>query len=333
MPEENGSDSPSRNPDSQALRQDPRTNLPEQSIVGDKPANRSDQQEENSESPSGQVHWINYGTFYLSVILAILTLGTIVVYYLQLQQMIVATKATQGAAYDACMSAKIARQTLLAYQTGVADSHSIAMGTVAQASAAIRGESGTLVLGTVHLNSGLQQAGIDQSKIKNKLDLAFTYTNMGKSAVHNVRIKVTVQLLPHGIEPQYSSKNLFKDSFDIGVMPSGEGTFADPNFIDKDNKFVIPDDGQAEDFRIGKLYVASFGRADYVDVFGVPHWQTFCGFFDNYPADRTHPEIRHKACAQFNRQDSNLLYSIPSNIATTSTTPTVEDIVCTPPKN
>src|SRR5205807_10424064 len=121
------------------------TDFPEQGVMANKPATRSDQEEEDSEKPTGKVHWINHATFYLSVILAILTGGTIRVYYLQLNQMIVATKATQYAAYDACISAKIARQTLLDYEAGAADAHSVATGTIAQASAAISSDRKSVV--------------------------------------------------------------------------------------------------------------------------------------------------------------------------------------------
>jgi hypothetical protein len=98
-------------------------------------------EEENAKRPDRKPHWINYATFLLEVILAFLAIGTLVIYALQLNQMIRATKATGDAAYDACLSAKIARQTLIEYQSGEADTHNTASATVAQVAVTTRGES------------------------------------------------------------------------------------------------------------------------------------------------------------------------------------------------
>jgi hypothetical protein len=332
VPEEDGSNPPSRNPDSQPLGQDPRTNLPEQGVMGNKTATRSDQEKEDSEKPTGKVHWINHATFYLSVILAILTAGTIVVYYLQLQQMIIATKATQSAAYDACMSAKIARQTLLDYEAGTADSHSVAAGTIAQASVAISNESGILSLGTARISGTTSVLPLEFQKNSNKFGIAVSYSDVGKSAVRKLRIRFTVQLLPHGIEPDPQNKNIYYDSVKTPILQPGPTSLLNPNIVDQDNKFVIPDDKQLGDFTSGKTYISSFGRADYEDTFGVIHWQTFCAVIDNAPFEQTsHPKFRHEKCALYNRQDSNLLYSIPRMSAPIASASIVEEIACKAP--
>lgn len=337
MPEEDGSNSPSRNADSQSLGHDPRPDLPEQSVMGKNPATRPDQEEDDSEKPTGRVHWINHATFYLSVILAILTGGTIRVYYLQLQQMIVATKATEDAAYDACMSAKIARQTLLDYEAGAADAHSVATGTIAQASAAISAESGSLSLTGARISSGSPGMLPDFPKNWNKFGIAFVYGNVGKSVVRNVRIKFTVQLLPQGVDPDPQNKNTYHDYARATVLQPGPPVSSNPYIIDQNNKFVVPDDAQLADFQAGKTYIATFGRADYEDSFGVKHWQRFCAFFDNSPAELlvspSIPKMRHTACTDYNRTDSNLLYPIPRTPATSlASNSIVQDIVCVPPK-
>ena len=311
MPEEDGSNSPSRNPDSQSLPQDPRTDLPEQGVMGSQAAARPNEQEEDSEKPTGRVHWINHATFVLSAILAILTAGTLRVYWLQLNQMMVTTQAARESAYAACMSAKIARQTLLEYQAGEADSHSAASGTVAQASAVLRGESGFLSVGTVRqapvtppgeLPTSLQEA----AKTWKSVDLLFAYEDIGKSALRNARIRFTVQLLPHGTEPRLTDRGVYSDIATAGIINPNQPSLTVPNIIDKDNNFVDGKNVSMEDFRSGKVYIASFGRADYDDVFGVHHWQTFCGFFDNFPFDPSHRELRHQKGAAYNQQDSNL---------------------------
>jgi hypothetical protein len=49
MPEENGSDTPTGNPEGEALGQNPRSNLPEQRIVGKKSAEDPNQKEDDAE--------------------------------------------------------------------------------------------------------------------------------------------------------------------------------------------------------------------------------------------------------------------------------------------
>jgi len=332
VPEENRSDSPSRNPDSQSFAQNPRADSPEQGVMSNKPTSQPDQEEQDSEQPTGRVHWINHATFYLSVIPAVLTAGTIRVYYLQLNQIVVATRAAQDSAYAACISAKIARQTLLEYRAGEVDAHSVASGTVAQASAAIQGESGSIIMNTgLSIMPGSTPPSADP-KDWQKLNLAFNYGNTGKSFIKNARFTFTVQLLPHGIEPDLSSKTVFHDTVRQSVIAPGTITSAIPAMIDKDNKFISSNDIKMDDFRSGNTYVVSFGRADYTDMFGVSHWQTFCGFFDNSPRDSLHHEVLHVKCAAYNRQDSNLLYSLSPGIDSKLPALSVEEIVCVPPK-
>lgn len=194
MPDENRSAPPSGDANRETLRQNPRTNLPEQSIMGTQSTADPNEEEEDSEKPTGKVHWINHATFYLSVILAVLTAGTIRVYYLQLQQMIHVTQATEDAAYDACMSAKIARRTLLELQSGEADTHRLVAGTVAQASASTLGESAFLTV----VPPGLAA----DPKAGQNLNLAMQLVNIGRTPAKNVKTRVTARLLKTNEEPQ-----------------------------------------------------------------------------------------------------------------------------------
>jgi len=313
--------------------------------MGNNSASDPDHEEEDSEKPSGRIHWINHATFYLSLILAVLTAGTLRVYWRQLDQMIVATHASQESAYAACMSAKIARQTLLEYQTSEADTHVAASGTIAQASVAIREESGFLSMGTTHsiaipILQPPNPAGQDQTSLQDvaknwkDLDVFFSYSDIGKSALTNIRLKFTVQLLPHSDEPKLTDKGGYYDIAKASVLNPNQPVSMRPNIVDKDNKFIDRKKINMDDFNAGRTYIASFGRADYVDIFGVPHWQTFCGFFDNYPADpNSSHQLRHENCAAYNQQDSNLLYPLPRYTEPKASIPAIDEIVCKAPAN
>ncbi len=275
-----------------------------------------------------EVHWITHASFWLQIGLAVIGLAALWIYYNQLQQMIASTNAAQDAAYDACISAKIARQTLLEYQTGEGDSHSVASGTIAQASAVIQGESGYLATNATIGDSP------DPAKWQS-VNPMFTYGNAGKSSISHVRIKYTVQLLPHGTEPNLSNGTIYHDSVLAGVLSPYSGfSFAKANLIDKDGKFLDQKTVSVDDFRAGKVYVVSFGRAEYQDMFGTPHWQTFCGFFDYTVPDPTKREFMHPNCAKYNNQDFNLVYPlIRPETGNTPPSTTVEQITCIVPKH
>jgi hypothetical protein len=333
MPEANGGDSPAGDPEGEALRQNPRSNLPKQGVMRKGGTDNPDQEEDDSEAPTGKVHWINHATFYLSIILAILTAGTIRVYFLQLQEMIHATKATQDSAYAACMSAKIARGTLLEMQSGEADSHNAAVGTMLQASAAAQGQSGFLALNTGKMIS--PNSSPDDTNPKNWKDfnnLAFNFANIGRSAIRDFHIAFTVQLLPKDVEPKNMRTAKHLNIQHGGIISPGNSAYAQPIVTDKDGKVIHLDDIPIEDFRLGKFWLVSYGHTEFKDIFGTSHWQTFCGFYDTLPqADPYHPKERHTQCANFNRQDSNLLFSVPA-AASIHSSSQVEDIVCIAPK-
>lgn len=333
MPEENGSDTPTGNPEGEALGQNPRSNLPEQRIVGKKSAEDPNQKEDDSEKPSGRVHWINYATFILSVILAVLTAGTIVVYYLQLKEMIHATNAAQDGAYAACMSAKIARSTLLELQSGEQDTHNAAAGTMLQASAAAQGQSGFLAM---TMSRAFTFTSPDDSNPKNWKDLSntvFNFSNLGRTSIRDLRIAFTVQVLPQDMEPKNMRNTKHLNTQRGGIIPPGTSSGAEPFITDKDGKIIHVDAIPMEDFRSGKIWVVNYGHAEFKDIFGTNHWQTFCGYWDTTSqVNQSHPKERHNQCADFNRQDSNLLFSMPKAETTHSISP-VEEIVCTAPKH
>ena len=332
MPDQNGGQSPSGNSEGQSLAQHPTIDLPQQRVVGEDGAHDPQQKKNGSDKGPGKVHWINHATFWSQLGLFIIGIGALVIYYQQLQQMIGATKAAQGAAYDACMSAKIARNTLLEYQAGESDTRGAAAGTVAQAAASVRQTAAIMNIGVARRPSNEPQPLIDDPKTWKTLNVAFTYGNIGRSAAKNVQFKYTVQLLPHGTEPNPNQKGLYSDSGYAGIIQPGDLSFAGVNVVDATGHVITPTDEQMEQFRSGKLYMASFGRVDYADIFGIHHWQRFCGYQDNWPFDPSKPVLRHKGCGEYNGQDSNFIYSIPTTLQTKQATQPIDEISCPVPK-
>ncbi|MGA9069647.1 MAG: hypothetical protein WB424_05300 [Terracidiphilus sp.] len=338
MPEENGSDSPSGNPENETLRQSPRTDLPEQRIVSNRCTHDADDEEESSDSPTGKVHWINHATFYLSIILAVLTFGTVRVYFLQLQQMQKQTIASQNSAYAACVGAQIARQTLLELQSGGIDTHNSSAATVAQVAVTTRGESPIIAWG-ISLSAPTQPNSLpslfDWKSWSTVNTIAMQGTNVGRSTANNARTKFVMQLLPHDIEPSLSNRQLPFSYANLGVW-AWLGTQTIPaKYVDQNLKSIGPlTPDQLEDLRKGNLYLAAFGRNDYTDMFGIAHWQNFCIVLDQSSRFSSEPQrVQHEACDKYNNMDNNLVYSIPSQVHERTPLANVEDIKCVAPKD
>lgn len=220
MPQQEGSNSPSGDADSEALSRDPSANFPEERVVRHVAADNSNDQEEHTEAPSGKVHWINHATFILSIILAVLTAGTLRVYDLQLQQMAKQTSAAESSSYAACVSAQIARRTLLEIQSGEADTHNSSAAAVAQVAVTTRGESPIISWG-INITAPTEPSGppnlFEWNSWRTVNSISLQGINVGRSAADSARIKYLMQLLPRGVEPSLSAKHLPLNYTGLGV--------------------------------------------------------------------------------------------------------------------
>jgi hypothetical protein len=281
--------------------------------MGNEGAPDPDDEQNGSESPSGKLHWINHATFYLSLILAVLTLGTFRVYWLQLQQMEKQTTAAESSSYAACMSAQIARQTLLEVQSGEADTHGAASATVAHATVTVRLDSPLFsFVPTITYQSPVQE----EPKNWDGVHFALAIFNVGLTAAKRVRVKYATQLLPQADDPSLFDSSIRYDSAQTGVATpnafQGGPVSAGLRYLDKHGKPIGPlNREQLEDLRTGKLYLVIFGRAEYGDTFGLDHWQTFCAMVDRFQSDLTalpSKKMRHGVCGDYNDMDKNLIY-------------------------
>jgi hypothetical protein len=338
MPEEHGSNPPAGNPDNQALPQAPGTNLPKKGVMRSEGAADPDDEQNGTEKPTGKIHWINHATFYLSLILAVLTAGTLRVYYLQLQQMARQTKSAESSSYAACMSAQIARQTLLEVQSGEADSHNAASGILVQATAETRGDAPLLSFAVLLTNPTQQGQTQSSGAPQNWDNMAFglSLSNVSRTAAQRVQVKYAAQILAQGDDPALQSQKIPFDYLSAGVLAPSflQGpTAAGIRPLDKTGKPIGSlQHAQLEDLRVGRLYIALFGRADYRDTFGMDHWQTFCVPFDALQPDMTSlPKLRHEMCTKYNGIDKNLIYSIPTKMTGTGAPTPIAEIKCIAP--
>lgn len=253
--------------------------------------------------------------------------------YTQIQSQ---TEAAQQSAYAACINAQIARRTLLEVRSGQSDSHSAAVGSVTQAITLARTEAAMLL---IRMESAISPQGPNQIP-KSEMIMApknFAYVNIGPSIAKNVHIKFVVQVLPHNFEPSSFDKGVHFDHVSNDIVPPGMRYETVIRYLDKDGKIIGPrlSDRQLQDLLSAKSYLIAFGRADYTDLFGLHHWQTFCSWIDASKMDysRFDAYVKHDKCGAYNDSDKNLIYPLPAASAPNVSNAPVPDIVCIAPKH
>jgi hypothetical protein len=112
----------------------------------------------------------------------------------QLEEMKNSTKASERAAYASCLSAQLARSTLLEIQAGSADTHKLAIGSLTQAAAATRSEAALMKLKFGELSPP------EPLILGAKLQIE----NVGKSAAFDVKIETEIRVMDIGKEPDFT---------------------------------------------------------------------------------------------------------------------------------
>lgn len=329
MPEENNGHAPSGDPERQALSKNPTVDLPQESKMPEGGTGKPQADEDTTEELKREIHWVTHATFWSQVVLALIGLAALWIYYGQLGEMIKATKAARYSAYDACVSAQIARQTLLEVRSGESDTHNTAAGTVAEAAITTRGDSPLFSFAITYNQT---------SQTSPPTSIGINLQNVGRTAARNVDIRYAAMVVPQDEEVTPNSRAPF-DMADFGVVPpsffQGGSVAVGLRMLDGENKPIGPITADLwQSLQSGKQYVTAFGRADYTDTFGLDHYQTFCVTFDLRQADMSvlpEKKLRHSACRGYNRIDKNLIYSIPAEAHETPPTEQIGDVLCVVP--
>ncbi len=133
------------------------------------------------------------------------------------------------------------------------------------------------------------------------------FSNTGKTPAKQVQVYVRMVMVPNGHSPdfEYAERPIMVGSSGIELPGLPENTVR-VNIPTK-----VPGSHYTEDLRLsktdvddlnqGRSYIATFGRIQYLDVFGTQHWIQFCGwhaynrdgFYNIFP------------CADYNNVDSD----------------------------
>jgi hypothetical protein len=293
MPDEQPTKPPSGNPDGQPLTPTPFEAAIEQRIVALEAECRSQQ---DKEPPSKLLDDVKTGEWWLIGINGLLLIATIIIaciYYHQLKEMQKATKATQQSAYASCLSAELARSTLLEIQSGGADTHKLAIGTLTQAAAATRAEAALMKLKFDDLNPP------EPYTVGSKVSIE----NVGKSAALDVRIEFEVRVLPIATEGKFIYSSPAMNTTQIGFFYPKAPETINVYLRDSDRNPMKVDPHVIGDVNHLRKYVVVYGKVAYRDIFGVSHWIHIC----NHGKIEDARHGQYAKCAAYNQMDETLV--------------------------
>jgi hypothetical protein len=238
----------------------------------------------------------------------------------QLTQMNLATQASRDAAYAACVSAQISRETLRQVQASTMDTHQAAISSVNQAATAMESEVAHIfILRTPNTKHDLGTPVI----------VPLTIKNSGRGPALNLYLQIESSFLDRGKEPDFSfSKKPLNYERTGYVLPDDPPTtFNLP--VDEDGKHLAWDTQKVEALGAGEIYLSSYGKISYKDNFGRSHWVQFC--FHMERAGTMEPGM-FKKCAAYNKLDTTSLEFAPA-AAVLPTNNLLDNIVCVAPKD
>lgn len=142
------------------------------------------------------------------------------------------------------------------------------------------------------------------------LSIDIKMLNIGKTVARKIIVQTKVEKLNPSQSPSIDDEKwIFGEKTIVGVLyPNDEREPTQTHLLELDqsnNTFVAAIISQVDlqDWNDGKFYIAVHGRVDYVDIFNVSHWSTYCGAFTGKEHFGGTPTL---ACSQYyNGTDSN----------------------------
>lgn len=125
----------------------------------------------------------------------------------------------------------------------------------------------------VNLGASEPQKAVDVAKGR-PLNVHIGVKNIGITAAKQIYVEICTELLEAGKSIKRSTRCSIRPHHqtEIGILfPKEWGSFQS-----LDNQSVSPADNEVDGFRLGREYIAVFGRAHYFDVFGNAHWTQYC---------------------------------------------------------
>lgn len=246
-----------------------------------------------TKEPNG-VKWTDKAIVILTAGIVLTAIIQAWIFNRQRDEMKRATKATQDAAYAACVNAQIARQTLREIQSGGIDTHNLANSSLAQAAAVTIAEAALM---KIDRDDSLS------ANIGTEIVAPFIVQNIGKTAAIRPKIISVTEMYDTGQEPVFSYPKNPENHAETGFMFPGDKPIVYRSFAWRSGKKMTWDQSSADRFLKKEIYLITWGKTTYQDIFGQSHWVNFCSWL--VPRGDTSIQ-NHPKCAAYNQTDTSI---------------------------
>jgi hypothetical protein len=173
-----------------------------------------------------------------------------------------------------------------------ANSHDLAVGSLAQAAAVTRGEAAQIKI---------ERQGIFfPFQIGKPMIVGISLANIGATSALNFRIQGILEILDKDKEPSFRYPgDPDPHDLEVGFLAPREPIPWAVTAWDGKEKRVFTSDDDAR-MKASTAYAVTYGRMTYRDIFGKSHWETYC-VASKAPKAWA---IDHTKCAAYNRVDS-----------------------------
>lgn len=268
-------------------------------------------------------------------VLAALTGTTLIIYAFQLVQMRKATKATEQAAYAACVSAQISQRELLEAQKTNVFSQTMAVTSTMQATAEIDTEKAYITFDP-RLPKPEESFPNDSN-----FELVYSVRNDGKSAATNVRIGFKAILVRNDEVLKISDRSLpvswQASYFSAGASYPGTPEIGRPitpliQVVDSKGASVTKDSEGVQKVLHDSAIIAVIGHMIYSDFAGT-HETRFCAPLWEMQAGTMRKEgarPNEKICFNYNHRQDSYAFAAKQPLETPQAP--LPEISCPPPK-
>ena len=245
--------------------------------------------------------WSLYKTFTLGtqVSLALIGIIALVIYHGQLTKMTEQLTEMKGSSEQTSQLLCLYKEQLDQLQMQTVNNSKIAFGTITQATAVVRAEAAQIKIdrqNTLSLSIG------------HEIVLPFVIENIGKTAAIHPRIVSFSGIYEKYKEPDFLYPRPPKNFSETGFSYPGDKPVVFQSTVWRANEKAILDQPTADRLLKKEIYLVTWGKITYNDVFGVSHWAKFCSW-QTLSGDVDTQD--HPKCAAYNQTDSSIVPTTP----------------------
>lgn len=140
---------------------------------------------------------------------------------------------------------------------------------------------------------------------KDPLSETLTLENTGKTAARAVSSQFILDFVVNGYSPDFVYADRIFNSYTVGALNPNSPQSIDVVFLKQrpGESSTVPRllaQSESDDLNNGRAYLALYGRATYLDIFGHKHWMHYCVFSTSIANPTAKFPVTSKSCSDYN---------------------------------